>query len=198
MSISPLKKWLRSAVSAGTVAMVILGGGRTFAEGLTPAQIMTHMQAKFERGFSAEEVSGFHKIVRRLDSNGDGQLSLDEYAKNSHFRNNPAGTRGFFGAADMNRDGLMSPHEYAWQRIIADEARAIYFAMDADGDRRVTRNEFIQDSKIHDKSVADQIFRRLDTNGNGELILPEYLRVWGMWARTGCRLGSLEQGANSS
>jgi Ca2+-binding EF-hand superfamily protein len=174
------------------MAVAILWSAGTNAEVLTPPQIMTHMQAKFERGFSAAEISGFRRIVRRLDLNGDGQLSLKEYAKNPHFRNNPAGTRGFFGAADTNHDGLMSPNEYAWQRIITDEARKIYFAMDADGDRRVTRGEFLQKSVIRVSSVADQVFRRLDTDGNGELTLPEYLRVWGRWARTGRHLGSLE------
>ena len=37
---------------------------------------------------------------------------------------------GFFRAADTNRDSQMSVDEYAWQRIITDEAREIFFAMD--------------------------------------------------------------------
>ena len=31
----------------------------------------------------------------------------------------------------------------------------------------------------------------LDTNGNGELNLPEYLRNWSRWARSDRQLGSL-------
>ena len=111
--------------------------------------------------------------------------------KTKHFRNNPAGRRGFFFAADMNRDGLMSVNEYAWQRIITDEAKKIYFAMDIDRNRRVSREEFIQNLVVSDKSLAAKIFRGLDTNSNGELFLPEYLRVWARWARAGRELRSL-------
>jgi len=162
-----------------------------FAGGLSPKQIMTHMKIKLEKGFSADQISSFRRIVRRLDLDGNGKLSLDEYAKNSHFRGNPRGTRGFFGAADMNGDGQMSAHEYAWQRIITDEARKIYFAMDADHDRRVSREEFLKNKIVRTKSIAAQIFKKLDTNGNGELNLPEYLRNWSRWARSERHLASL-------
>jgi Ca2+-binding EF-hand superfamily protein len=155
-----------------------------FADGLSPKQIMTHMKIKLEMGFSAEDIVGFRRIARRLDLDGNGKLSLDEYAKNSHFRGNPRGARGFFGAADANKDGQMSANEYAWQRIITDEARKIYSAMDADHDRRVSRKEFIQNGIVRNKSIAEQIFKKLDTNGNGELNLPEYLRNWSRWARS--------------
>lgn len=28
------------------------------------------------------------------------------------------------------------------------------------------------------------LFHGFDTDGNGELVVPEYLRVWGRWARS--------------
>jgi hypothetical protein len=37
--------------------------------------------------------------------------------------------------------------------------------------------------RIKDPKLAAAIFKALDTNGNGELVIPEYLRVWGKWAR---------------
>lgn len=187
-----LRGWNQAAVLFSTMMGIAIWQGESKAEDLTPPQIMSYMQAKFERGFTADQIAGFRIIVGRLDSDGDGHLSLDEYAKNTHFRNNPRGTRGFFGAADMNRDGLMSANEYAWQRIITDEARKFYFAMDADNNRRVTRGEFLKNSIVRDRVIAEKIFQGLDTNGNGELILPEYLPVWGRWARTGRHLGTLD------
>ena len=33
--------------------------------------------------------------------------------------------------------------------------------------------------RIKDLKLAEAIFQALDTNKNGELIIPEYLRVWG-------------------
>jgi hypothetical protein len=32
--------------------------------------------------------------------------------------------------------------------------------------------------------LATDVFDAMDTNGNGELTVPEYLRVWGRWTRS--------------
>jgi len=47
----------------------------------------------------------------------------------------------------------------------------------------LTRAEFMASKRIKDPKLAAAIFKALDTNGNGELVIPEYLRVWGKWAR---------------
>ncbi|MEE2956213.1 MAG: hypothetical protein VX780_08790 [Pseudomonadota bacterium] len=160
-------------------------------EKISPAEVMNVLQVKFEKSISAEKLLEFKRNVARLDFDKDGKLSFKEYKENKHFRNNPAGKRGFFFAADMNRDGLMSVNEYAWQRIITDEAKKIYFTVDIDRNRRVSRQEFIQNVIVSDKRLAGKIFRGLDTNSNGELFLPEYLRVWARWARASRVLRSL-------
>lgn len=169
----------------------LLGLTSVNAESVKPLDLIVHMKIQLENGISEKTKDGFRRIVARLDLDGDGKLSLKEYAKNKHFRNNPAGTRGFFAGADTNRDGFMSLNEYAWQRIITDEAKKIYFLMDTDGNRRVSREEFIKNLIVQDRDVSKRIFSRLDTNGNNELVLPEYLRVWSRWARAGRTFGSL-------
>ena len=161
------------------------------ANKLTPYQIMTHMQIKLEKGVSQKDLFRFRDIVQRLDLDGNGQLNLKEYEKNPHFRGNPRGTRGFFGAADINRDGEMSLNEYAWQRIITDEARKIIFTMDKDGDRHVSRTEFLQNKIMSSKATLERIFIAFDTDENGELSLPECLRKWSKWARDGRNFGPL-------
>jgi len=161
------------------------------AEKLTPYQIMTHMQIKLEKGFTQKDLDGFRAIVQKLDLDNNDHLSIDEYAKNPHFRGNPRGTQGFFRAADMNQDGQMSVNEYAWQRIITDEARKILFALDSNQDRRVSKSEFLENKILRSRDIAEKIFEAFDTDGNGELNLPEYLRKWSRWARSGRQLGEL-------
>ena len=39
-------------------------------------------------------------------------------------------------------------------------------------------------AKLEDKDLAEAVFKALDTNGDGELNIPEYLRAWGRWARS--------------
>ncbi len=174
-----------------TCAIALLVVSNSRAEDLTPYQIMTHMKIKLEKGVSQKVLIGFRDIVRRLDLDGNGELNLHEYAKNPHFQGNPRGTRGFFGAADKNRDGQMSLHEHAWQGIITDEARKIFFALDRDRSRHISRNEFIQNKNKSSKGIIEKIFIAFDTDGNGDLSLPEYLRKWSLWARNGRKFGSL-------
>ena len=168
--------------------LIIFTFGEVFGSELTAHKIMTHMKIKLEKGFTPEDLANFKKIVKRLDLDGNGHLSIQEYAKNPHFRGNPRGTRGFFYAADMDRDGQMSINEYAWQRIITDEARKIYFAMDSNQDRRVSKSEFLGNEIFHSQDIAEKIFEAFDTDENGQLILPEYLRKWSRWARSGRKL----------
>ena len=54
--------------------------------------------------------------------------------------------------------------------------------MDEDGDGKVARSEFIGHSGLPE-TLSKAVFNEFDTDGNGELVDPEYLRVWGRWAR---------------
>jgi Ca2+-binding EF-hand superfamily protein len=173
------------------VFLIIFMFGKVFASELTAHKIMMHMKIKLEQGFTPKDLANFKKIVKRLDLDGNGHLSIQEYAKNPHFRGNPRGTRGFFYAADMNRDGQMSLDEYAWQRIITDEARRIFFELDSNKDRKLSKSEFLDSKILSSKNVAKKIFKAFDTDGNGKLILPEYLRKWSRWARSDRQLGVL-------
>ncbi len=68
-------------------------------------------------------------------------------------------------------------------RIITDEAKEIFSAMDSNNDNKLTVEEMTASKKLTDKKLAGEVFEAFDTNGNGELNIPEYLRVWGRWAR---------------
>jgi hypothetical protein len=68
-------------------------------------------------------------------------------------------------------------------RIITDEAKAIVSKTDADKNGKVTRDEFVKGSPIKDRKLAAAVYDALDTSGDKVITIPEYLRVWGGWAR---------------
>jgi hypothetical protein len=55
--------------------------------------------------------------------------------------------------------------------------------MDANGNNRLTAKELLGSGKLKDEKLANEVFKALDTNEDRELVIPEYLRVWGRWAR---------------
>jgi Ca2+-binding EF-hand superfamily protein len=91
--------------------------------------------------------------------------------------------QGIFRASDANSDGVVSEKEYVTNRIITDEAKAIMGTVDEDGDGKVTRKEFIGHSGLPE-DLSEAVFDEFDADGSGELVIPEYLRVWGRWARS--------------
>ena len=114
----------------------------------------------------------------RLDTNKDGRHSKEEYIVNGVLMNEQA-RKGIFNAADYDQDGFVSAFEYFENRIITDEAKLIFEAMDQNKNGQLIRSEFMRSKRIKDLKLAEAIFQALDTNNNGELIIPEYLRVWG-------------------
>ncbi|MGB2861804.1 MAG: hypothetical protein WBC05_00635, partial [Sedimentisphaerales bacterium] len=99
----------------------------------------------------------------------------------------PQARAGIFRAADGNADGVVTKAEYILNRIITDEAKAIVQGMDDDEDGLVERAEFVKHAAklLSDPELAEQVYAALDTNADGGIPIPEYLRVWGQWARAG-------------
>ena len=96
----------------------------------------------------------------------------------------PQARAGIFQASDSNGDDVVSEDEYVENRIITDEAKEIFTAMDANKDSKLTAKELLASKKVADEALAGAIFKALDTNSDGALVIPEYLRVWGRWARS--------------
>lgn len=81
--------------------------------------------------------------------------------------------RKIFTAMDRNKDGIATEAEYVQNRIITDEAKLIFERMDNNEDGKLTRDEF----------EVVEVYDKFDMNADGMLTVPEYLRVWGNWAR---------------
>ena len=145
-------------------------------------EILDMLGAERESGVGDDELMGYSRNFDRSDADRDGRHSKTEYVDNGPYMN-PRVRRGIFGAADNNGDGFVTRVEYVLNRVITDEAKSIVQRTDADKDGKINRDEFVAGSGLADKALAAAVFDALDTNGDGTTTIPEYLRVWGGWAR---------------
>ena len=150
------------------------------------AKILAKLGARLEKGVSPGERDGHARQFDRTDTNRDGKHSRKEYVDGGRYLT-PRARSGIFRAADGNGDGVVTKAEYILNRIITDEAKNIVQRMDDDRDGSVERQEFVGHSKkpLGGEKLAGQVFSALDPNGDGVILVPEYLRVWGKWARSG-------------
>lgn len=154
----------------------VLIGGQNILE------IIGQLGAEREAGCSDEELAAYVKHFDRVDRDGDERHSKEEYIEQAGYMT-PMARRGIFGAADNDADGYVSRSEYILNRIITDEAKAILQAYDSDKSRSISKAEFVDGCPLEDKKLAAAVFDALDTTGDGSINVPEYLRVWGHWAR---------------
>jgi len=150
--------------------------------GKTPLQILALLGAKGEAGAEPAKLDEYRRIFGFIDANDDGNLSTKEFVEDGRYMTRQA-RQGIFRASDANGDGVVSEEEYVTNRIITDEAKAIMAKIDENGDGKVARAEFVSHSGLPGE-LSKAVFNEFDTDGNGELAIPEYLRVWGRWARS--------------
>jgi len=146
------------------------------------AEILAMLGAKRDVGATDEQLRAYARHFDRSDPNRDGEHTRAEYVEGGSFMT-PQARAGIFGATDNNADDVVTRVEYVLNRIITDEAKAIVQRTDSDKSGKVTRAEFVEGSPIEDKALAGAVFDALDTGGDGAITVPEYLRVWGGWAR---------------
>jgi Ca2+-binding EF-hand superfamily protein len=146
------------------------------------AEILKMLGAKRDLGATDEQLRDYVRHFDRSDPNHDGQQTRVEYVEGGVYMT-PQARAGIFAATDNNADGVATRVEYVLNRIITDEAKTSVQRTDRDKDGKVTRAEFIEGSPIKDAALAGAVFDALDSSGDGTITVPEYLRVWGGWAR---------------
>ena len=147
-------------------------------------EIIRKLGATLETKISITELNGYLNSFDRTDPNRDGFHSKEEYIEQGRYMT-PQARAGIFRAADGNSDGVVSRFEYVLNRIITDEGKSIIQRMDDNKNGLVEREEFISHSTklLSDARLADIVFSALDVNDDSRIPIPEYLRVWGQWAR---------------
>ncbi|HUT94961.1 MAG TPA: EF-hand domain-containing protein [Thermoguttaceae bacterium] len=151
-------------------------------EGFDPHRVLRQMGVKGEAGVPEDRVDSYRSIFARIDQDGDGKLTPKEYVDDGSYMT-PQVRRAIFRASDGNGDGVVTEREYVLNRIITDEAKQIFTPVDADNSGVLSKAEFVENSRLGDRQLAENVFQHLDLDANGELVIPEYLRVWGGWAR---------------
>jgi len=121
------------------------------------------------------------RVIDRLDADGDGQVSLEEFQP---------GRRSPFGEADANDDGVITLEEIEERMMARHERResakedkmamrkakftAHFNAMDTNGDGGLSKEE-----------IKQGIFNRMDENQDGYISADEVKRPRGMGKRGG-------------
>lgn len=128
------------------------------------------------------------QAFRRIDWNGDGKLSFDEYAgperarfqamdrdgrgaescapvRNAAYRSN--GRARFCIENDLNRDGSVSHAEF-------DSAIARHFASLTANAKTMSQAQYAAEAAVRWKAAGGRYFKRLDTDRDGKLTLGEY------------------------
>ncbi len=147
-------------------------------------EILRKLGATLETKISLTELNGYLNSFDRTDPNRDGFHSKEEYIEQGRYMT-PQARAGIFRAADGNSDGVVSRSEYVLNRIITDEGKNIIQGMDDNQNGLVEREEFTKHTTklFADLRLAEKVFSALDVNNDGGIPIPEYLRVWGQWAR---------------
>ncbi len=139
---------------------------------LTALSVLAFAQAADPVAAGAH-ASIYQHMLQKMDSNGDGRISLDEYlaASSARFKSLDSQNKGSIDAADI------AGSKVAIARI-DHRANAMVKHLDTAGNGYVTQDEFI--------AAAQKRFARLDKKGDGKLT-PDELTAprWGRSAAQG-------------
>jgi Ca2+-binding EF-hand superfamily protein len=162
-----------------------------FSAGTRGSGSMTENQ--FAAQYAQRVQQRIKQMFLQLDWNGDGKLSLDEYAaplrvrfenfdhdgkgtescasnaviRASYQPNSSFGHARFCAEQDLNGDGIVTHAEF-------DGTTAKQFASLTSGARVMSAEQFATDMLAHYRTLSSRIFQRLDADHNGTLSLAEF------------------------
>ena len=150
--------------------------------GHSPRQVLNLFGFQGILGITDQQVASYRRVFGFSDINRDGRHSKKEYIEDGFYLTKQS-RQGIFRASDSDGDGFVTEAEYVINRMITDEAKEIFHKLDTNKDNKLSAKEIIASGKFKDEKLAQAVFMALDVDGNKSLVIPEYLRVWGRWAR---------------
>jgi Ca2+-binding EF-hand superfamily protein len=146
---------------------------------LSGDELLAAFGAQGREGVTEAELAQHRMVFNRIDRDGNGDVSADEYVAAGHFPEETA--RAINGGQDFDDSGGVSVKEYVEHRIQTDEGKQIHEGLDTDGDGSLTVEELVA-ADVLPKDQARTLFTQtLDLDGSGSVSIPEWLGTWGTW-----------------
>ena len=123
------------------------------------------------------------EIMKKLDTNGDGSISKDEFLAGERAQNNPERAAKAFTHMDSDGDGQLSPKDFAQRRGGGPDGRKrpnpaeIYKHLDKDGSGSISKEEFLSGERAQkNPEMAEKLFGKLDADNSGDISRDEFAK----------------------
>ncbi|GAB6166087.1 hypothetical protein JCM19992_20870 [Thermostilla marina] len=121
--------------------------------------------------------SRLHALFTELDTNKDKALSLEEFAKGKRFQGDAERAKRFFARVDADGDGKVTIQEFA--KALTVNPEVVFKRLDANGDGKVTIEEILKARRVNkDEAAAKALLAKLDSNKDGVIDVKEFTAGW--------------------
>lgn len=139
--------------------------------------------------------------VERLDTDGDQQLSLEEFSKSKKIATvDPAKINQLFTRLDKNEDNYLTAEELPTHKGSKERKRGGFETLDTDKDKKVSKEEFlaVEPGGEHaSPERREKLFSYLDRNADGFLTKEDRPKPGETTHRRGPKSGKAGKGAAS-